>query len=157
MQKFTFSRFFLHSVIISNSAIFEFFTLWKLSKLHFWCITVGKNWQIVWSAHSEFMRLACHSTASSKIARRSHLKLVSLACVHPTASSKWAGRAHLELVSLARVHHCHICCPNPSSEYAWKCSKNSNKYWMANIYKTAISQPIVEKSTFWGHILFSNF
>ena len=28
-------------------------------------------------------------------------------------------RSHLELVSLACVRHCHICCPNPSSEYAW--------------------------------------
>ena len=79
-----------------------------------------KNKPIVWSARSEFMRLACfHLTASTKCARRAHLELVSLACVHPTASSKCARRAHLELVSLACVHHCHICCPNPSSEYAW--------------------------------------
>ena len=102
-------------------------------KCIFYGIWITQSSKCARRAHLELVSPACvHPTASSKWARRAHLELVSLACVHPTASSKWARRAHLELVSLACVHHCHICCPNSSSKYAWKCSRNSNKYWMAN-------------------------
>ena len=89
------------------------------------------------------------------------------ACLHSPDCKFWIGPEGLFRTCQLCLRSCSVHIfgnrwrKNRSFTKWQKCSLNSNKYCFlilnGKYLKTAISEPIGNKSEFWGHILFSNF